>query len=78
MKVSPEVDSAIQLTVNLNGDAARVLKAISEKHKITLTEAVRQAIVFLRFMDQMHSQGRRVQVVNGSIIQDIQFLWEKS
>jgi hypothetical protein len=75
IEVPSDGNEAIRLDVNLNADAARVLTAIAQRNGLSLTETVRRAIVLLRLVDQVQSEGHKLQLVNGSRVQDVRFNW---
>lgn len=62
--MSTKVDTAlVRLNVNLNRETADALKAIADKEKISLTEAVRRAIAVLKFVEEEQARGRRIQTM---------------
>ncbi len=55
----------VRLNVNLNDESAAALKEIADKRGITVTEATRRAIAWLKFIDdEVVEGGRKIQLVN--------------
>lgn len=56
---------AVRLNVNLTDESAAALKEIAAKRELTVTEAVRRAITWYKFIDDEVVEGkRRIQLVD--------------
>ena len=59
-------DRLVRLSVNLNPDAADVLKEYANRKGVSITEAVRRAIGVLKFVDETQNRGASVTVSDDS------------
>lgn len=59
-------DRLVRLSVNLNPDAADVLKEYANRKGVSITEAVRRAIGILSFVDETQNCGASVTVRDDS------------
>ena len=70
---SPQPES-VRLSVNLSPKVADDLKSYAGRKEITVTEAVRRAVAYLAFFDEIAASGGTVTVTEGGKVRDIQFL----
>jgi phosphoribosylcarboxyaminoimidazole (NCAIR) mutase len=67
--------STVRLSVNLSREAADALRAIADRHGITLTEAIRRAISTQKFVEDALDDGAKVLIAEpGESARELVFL----
>jgi hypothetical protein len=66
--------SVERFNVNLNTEAAEIVREYAERKGISLTEAIRRAIGVLQFVDEVHERGSSVLVNDGKTQKEVMFL----
>jgi hypothetical protein len=65
-KISPDADSdrktSLRLSVNMNPETAAALRAIADRHGLSVTEAVRRVVAIASFVEQQQAEGKSVEV----------------
>lgn len=64
----------VRLSVNLRPDVAADLKDYAERKGVSITEAVRRAIVILKFVDDARDRGAAFNVEENGSLKEVLFI----
>jgi hypothetical protein len=64
----------VRLSVNLKPDIAGALKSYAGRKGVSVTEAVRRAIVIMTFVDEAQARGASLNIEENGSIKEVLFL----
>lgn len=67
-------DQLVRLSVNLSPLVADTLKGYAGRKGVSVTEAVRRAISILKYVDDAQARGASLNIEEGGILKEVQFL----
>lgn len=62
-----------RLNINVNTQTEMAIRTYSEKHKVTVTEAVRRLVGMAHFVNEAIEDGKDVLFRQGSLVETVRF-----
>lgn len=67
-------EKAVRLSINISQEASQVIKTISSKKGVSITEAIRQAISVWKYFEEARERGAVIQLKENNTITEVIFI----